>query len=82
MMSFKIQIPSLCKQYSFRKEVPEVFLKKKDIDSQFYPKTSDISQFHQRIAFVSNYQTKNCFQSSYSCFAVSTYSSFVTSEQK
>ena len=61
MMSFKMQIPSLCKQFSFCQQVPEVFSDEKDVDSQFYPKTSDIFQFQHRRAFVSKLTDKELF---------------------
>ena len=41
-MSVEKQIPSLCKLYSFYKEVPEEFLDESHIDSYFYHKIFDI----------------------------------------
>ena len=48
-MSVKKQITSLCKLYSFDKEIPEELLDKTDVDSCLYHNIFDISQSQHRI---------------------------------
>ena len=43
-MFVKKQNPSLCKPYSFYRDVPEEFLDKTDVDSCFYHNGFDIPQ--------------------------------------
>ena len=60
-MSVKKRIPTLCKLYSFNKEIPEEFLDETDIDSFFYHKIFDISQSQHRIVRVSRGSNKKSF---------------------
>ena len=60
-MSFKKQIPSLCKLYSFYEEIPEKFWDKTDVDSYFYHNIFDISQSQHRIVRVSRGSNKKSF---------------------
>ena len=60
-MSVKKQIPSLCKLYSFYKEIPEEFLDETDVDSYFYHNIFDISQSQHRIVRVSRRSNKKSF---------------------
>ena len=69
-MSVKKQIPSLCKLYSFYKEIPEEFLDETDVDSYFYYNIFDISQSQHRIVGVIRGSKKNHLQSSCSSFAI------------
>ena len=60
-MSFKKQIPSLCKLYSFYEEKPEEFLDETDVDSYFYHNIFDISKSQHRIVRVSRDSNKKLF---------------------
>ena len=51
-MSFKKQIPGLCKLYSFYEETPEDNLDETDVDSYFYLSIFVISQSQHRIVRV------------------------------
>ena len=57
-MSVKKQIPSVCKLYSFYKEIPQEFLDETDVDSYFYHNIFDIYQSQQRIVRVSRGSSK------------------------
>ena len=60
-MSVKKRISSLCKLYSFYKEVPEEFLDATDADSYFYHNIFDIFQFEHLIVRVSRGSNKKSF---------------------
>ena len=60
-MSFKKQIPSLCKLYSIYEEILEEFLDETDVDSYFYHNVFDISQSQHRIVRVSRGSNKESF---------------------
>ena len=60
-MSVKIQIPSLCKLYSYYREIPEDFLDETDVDSCFYHNIIDMSQSQHRIVRVSRGSKKKAF---------------------
>ena len=56
-----MQIPSLCKLYSFYEEIPEELLDETDVDSFFQKNIFDISQSQQRIVWVSRGSNKKPF---------------------
>ena len=60
-MSVKKQNPSLCKLYSFYKEIPEEFLVETYLDSCSYHNTFDFSQSQRRIVGVSRGSYKKSF---------------------
>ena len=60
-MSVKMQIPSLCKLYSFYEELPEEFLDETDLDSYFFHNPFDIPQSRHRIVRVSRGSRKKLF---------------------
>ena len=68
-MSVKKQSSSLCKIYSFYKELPEEFLEETGWDSYFHNKVSDISQSQHRIVRPSKRCNKKFMLSSFSNFA-------------
>ena len=60
-MSVKKQIPSLCKLFSFYKEIPEEFVDETEVDSYFYYIIFEISQSQHRIVQVSRGSNKKSF---------------------
>ena len=60
-MSFKKQIPSLCKLSSFYEEIAEDFSDETDVDSYFYHNIFDISQSHRRKVRVTKGSNKKLF---------------------
>ena len=60
-MSVKIQIPCLCKLYSFYEEIPEEFLDETDVYSYFYHNSFDIYQSQHRIVRVNRSSNKKSF---------------------
>ena len=56
-----MQIPSLCKLYSFYEEIPEEFLDKTDVGCYFYNNIFDISQSQRRIVRLSRGSNKKSF---------------------
>ena len=56
-----MQIPSLCKIYSFYEDIPQEFLDETDVDSYFYHNIFDNSQSQHRIVRVSRCSNKKSF---------------------
>ena len=60
-VKMQIQIPSLCKIFSFYEEIPQEFLDEPYVDSFFYHNIFDISGSHFRIVRVSRGSNKKSF---------------------
>ena len=81
-MSVEKQIPSLCKLYSFYKELPEEFLDETDEDSYFYNHIFDISQSQHRIVRVSRGSKKQSFASNLiQCCDLKTQQRYILQEE-